>query len=89
MSNNLTAHGGTTGTLNFAKKKTDDGYSNLIVAIYKQALEDIYLHNLHAGSAILFLQKNPYGLNLDFNTIITQMNDIKPEVLEKKTKKND
>ena len=51
-----------------------DNYINLIVAIYKQAVDDaLYYKGKYEQDARLFLQKNPYGLNVDFDSVIKQL----------------
>ena len=51
-----------------------DNYNDLIVAIYKQAIDDIiHKGGEYAADARLFLKKNPYGLCVDFDDIINKL----------------
>lgn len=51
-----------------------DNYNELLAAIYKQAIEDIiYKGGVYEADARVFLKKNPYGLNVDFDGIINKL----------------
>ena len=64
----------TTGTFLFDNDPLKENYNNLLVAIYKQAIEDaVFARGADAANAKIFLQKNPYGLNVDFDSIIKKL----------------
>lgn len=48
-------------------------YNDLLAAIYKQAIFDVFEQNAYESDARLFLKKNPYGLNADFDGIIKKL----------------
>ena len=48
-------------------------YNDLLAAIYKQAIFDVFQRNAYESDARLFLKKNPYGLNADFDGIIKKL----------------
>lgn len=51
-----------------------ENYNDLLVAIYKQAIEDVAFGGGNdAANAKIFLQKNPYGLTADFDGIINKL----------------
>lgn len=64
----------TTGTGNFITDPLNDCWFNLMVAIYKECIDDlVYGANHHdQASAKAFLKENPYGLNIDFDTVIAK-----------------
>lgn len=51
-----------------------ENYNDLLVAIYKQAIEDAaFARGADAADAKIFLMKNPYGLQADFDGIIKKL----------------
>lgn len=64
----------TTGGFLFDNDPLKQNYYDLLVAIYKQAIEDaVFARGADAANAKIFLQKNPYGLNVDFDGIIKKL----------------
>lgn len=57
-----------------------ENYYAFVAAIYKQAVDDaIEQCCTDAANARRFLKNNPYGLNVDFDSIITKLQEEKKQ----------
>ena len=64
----------TTGSFLYVNDPLKENYYDLLAAIYKQAIEDAtYARGADAASAKMFLKKNPFGLQADFDGIIKKL----------------